>query len=283
MRGRIALFVVLAVVVALVAAYAGWSTNTPRAVADPTATPSDASVGATGHGGSGSGGSGSSGGVTPGSPPKTPRNTPPKVQLPVACSSEPAAKLASYVTQEDEVPVSDEAPTDPAGEPVPDEAPTDPAEEPVPAADPLRLGPVATTPSDDTVLTSISDDRRALTTAFSAMEVQIWNGTECDLTKSMTMTLPLVGEAKREKLKFYAQGYAFAQGATARLTLRHNGRDKLVKNYPSGTDGSFVEILELPGTSGVTHQMSAVIEVHHAPGAKGDAYLNILAIDVGID
>ena len=99
----------------------------------------------------------------------------------------------------------------------------------------------------------------------------------------MAMTLPLVGEAKGETLKFYAQGYAFAQGATARLTLRHNGRDKLVKNYPSGTDGSFVEILELPGTSGVTHQMSAVIEVHHAPGAKGDAYLNILAIDVGID
>ena len=160
MRGRIALFVVLAVVVALVAAYSGWSTNTPRAVADPTATPSDASVGATGHGGSGSGVSGSSGGAPGVKPPKTPPKTPPKVQLPVACSSEPAAKLASYVTQE-------------AEEPVTDEAPTDPAEEPVTAADPLRLGPVATTPSDDTVLTSIADDRRALTTAFSAMEVQI--------------------------------------------------------------------------------------------------------------
>ena len=45
MRGRIVLFIVLAVVVALVGVYVGWSTNTPQAIGQPTtATPPDAPV-----------------------------------------------------------------------------------------------------------------------------------------------------------------------------------------------------------------------------------------------
>jgi hypothetical protein len=56
MRSRIVVFVVLAVVTALVGVYVGWSTNTPKAVGEPaTATPANWSVGATQRRGSGSG------------------------------------------------------------------------------------------------------------------------------------------------------------------------------------------------------------------------------------
>jgi hypothetical protein len=56
MKSRIILFVVLAVVTALVGVYAGWSTNTPKAVGEPlTATPADSSVGPTQRRGSSSG------------------------------------------------------------------------------------------------------------------------------------------------------------------------------------------------------------------------------------
>ena len=56
MRSRTVLFITLAVVLALVGVYVGWSTNTPEAVGEQaTATPADASVGSTQHRGSGSG------------------------------------------------------------------------------------------------------------------------------------------------------------------------------------------------------------------------------------
>jgi hypothetical protein len=48
MRGRIVLFVILAIVTALVGVYLGWSTTTPKAVGEPaTATPADSPVGPT--------------------------------------------------------------------------------------------------------------------------------------------------------------------------------------------------------------------------------------------
>jgi hypothetical protein len=79
MRGRIVLFVVLAVVAALVGVYVGWSTNTPKAVGEPaTATPADSSVGSTQRRGFGSGPARS---PTASSQPKA---TPPKATPPAS-------------------------------------------------------------------------------------------------------------------------------------------------------------------------------------------------------
>jgi hypothetical protein len=304
MRGRIALFVVLAVVVALVAAYVGWSTNTPKAVADPTATPSDSSVDATEHRAPGSGRSGSSGGAPGIKPPKTPPKTPPKGQPPEACSPEATAKLAAHATQPDEATAklaayvtepeeepaqseeepaqSDQEPAQPDQEPATDAAPTDSAPESVTTDDTLHLGPVTPEGDHEHVSVSVSDDREALTAVFDNLEVQVWQGTECDLTKSFDMTLPVVGTAKGETLKFYVQGYAFASHASARLTIKHHGRRLYVRDFPDGTDESYLANLELPAFPGATYQLSTVIEVHHTPGGKGDAYLNVSAIDANI-
>jgi hypothetical protein len=325
MRGRIALFVVLAVVVALVAAYVGWSTNTPKAVADPTATPSDSSVDATEHRAPGSGRSGSSGGAPGIKPPKTPPKTPPKGQPPEACSPEATAKLAAHATQPDEATAKlaayvtepeeepaqseeepaqpdqepaqpdqepaqpdqepaqpDQEPAQPDQEPATDAAPTDSAPESVTTDDTLHLGPVTPEGDHEHVSVSVSDDREALTAVFDNLEVQVWQGTECDLTKSFDMTLPVVGTAKGETLKFYVQGYAFASHASARLTIKHHGRRLYVRDFPDGTDESYLANLELPAFPGATYQLSTVIEVHHTPGGKGDAYLNVSAIDANI-
>ena len=286
MRGRIAVFVVLAVVVALVAAYVGWSTNPPKAVADPT-TPSDSSVEATEHRAPGSGQSDPSGGAPGVKPPKTP----PKGQPPEACSPDEAtAKLAAYVTESEEEPTQpeeepsqpDEEPTQPHEETATDAAPTDPAPESVPADDTLHLGPVTPEGDHEHVTVSVSDDREALTAEFDNLEVQVWQGTECDLTKSFDMTLPVVGTAKGETLKFYVQGYAFVSHASARLTIKHHGRRLYVRDFPDGTDESYLANVELPASPGATYQLSTVIEVHHTPGGKGDAYLNVSAIDANI-
>ena len=45
MRGRIVLFIVLAVAIALVGVYVGWSTNTPKAIGEPSTPISSHSVG----------------------------------------------------------------------------------------------------------------------------------------------------------------------------------------------------------------------------------------------
>src|SRR5215216_3354752 len=67
MRGRIVLFVALTAVTALVAAYLGFSTGTPRAAGEPSGTnPSAPSKGATHHKASGS------------TPATRPASTPPK-------------------------------------------------------------------------------------------------------------------------------------------------------------------------------------------------------------
>ena len=250
MRGRIVLFVVLAVVMALVGVYVGWSTNTPRAVGEPaTATPADSSVGPTQRRGSGSG------------PARSPAAPSPKARSPKA-----PAKPG------DTAPPSGQKPATP------------PASQPQPNTDPVRFGKVTITPSDNTVRTDIAPARRALTSGFLGREVQVSPGsTEPDATRSFAMTLPLTDGAKGETLTVLVQGYAFSEvGTSGRLTLRLNGLVK-VRDFPAGSDKSYVQTLRLPAIPATTYRLSGVIEVHQDPGSNGTALLNILSVDVGIN
>jgi hypothetical protein len=122
--------------------------------------------------------------------------------------------------------------------------------------------------------TDIADDRRALTTTFSDLEVTVGNGevTEPDATRSFSMTLPLTDGAKGETLRVHAQGFAFTQdGATARLTLRGGGR-VTVKDIPTGSELDLLQTLELPASPATTYQLSADIELHQRHGTVGDGY-----------
>jgi hypothetical protein len=250
MRGRIVLFVVLAVVIALVGVYAGRSTNTPKAVGEPsTATPSDSSVGSTQR--------------------RAPRSAPSR--SPTA-SSQKAGSPKSPVKPVDTATTSGHKPG------------TLPASQPQPRTDPVRFGKVTTKPSNNTTTLDVSSDGRALTTVFSDREVQVGNGevTEGDATRSFAMTLPLTDGAKGETLWVHAQGYALAdEGASARLTLRLNGQVK-VEDFPAGWDDDFLRTLQLPATPATTYQLSGVIEVHQDPGTNGTAYLDVLSIDAEI-
>ena len=133
--------------------------------------------------------------------------------------------------------------------------------------------------------TSISPDRQALTTTFDDLQVEVGNGkvTDCDATRSYTMTIPLTGGGHVAALRFHVQGYAFvAKGVTARLTVRGNGR-RTTRDFPVGTDDSFLQTVELPATPGTTYRLSTVVELHQDPGTYRTAgYLNVLSIDVGI-
>jgi hypothetical protein len=246
MRSRTVLVVALAAVMALGGVYIGWSTSSPKAAADPTATPPPARPARE----AGSGPSRSPAGHVPNAPPQQsnpPKGTPPKGTPPKG--------------------------TPPAAPP--------PAQEPHHTG-PVRFGQLTTAgrPND----TDVSPDRRGLTTAFEDFEVVLdQKSTEPDATKSFSMTLPLTDGAEGETLTVQALGFAFIDdGATARLTLK-GGRRTIIKGFAPGSDESFVETLELPATPGRTYQLSAVIEIHRDADTEGQGYLNVAALNIGIN
>jgi hypothetical protein len=283
MRGRTVLFVVLAVATALVAAYLGWSTGTPKAAGNPSAP----SKGVTHHEASGSApaarSSASKGSATKTSPPKAspPKASPPKVSPPKATPKgclTADAKPAAYVTPADEEPA-----TGTGNEPATDQA-SDAAAQAAEGDDEVHFGPMAEG-SHGHVDTSIAPDRQALTTGFDNLEVEVGNGklTNCDATRSYTMTIPLTGGGHRSVLRFHVQGFAFvAKGVAARLTVRGNGRTT-ARDFPAGTDDSFLQTVELPATPGITYRLETVVQLHQDPDTYRTAgYLNVAAIDVEI-
>jgi hypothetical protein len=276
MRGRIVLFVALAVVTALVAAYLGFSTGTPRAAGEPSGTnPSAPSKGATHHKASGSTpatrpastppkGSTTKATAPTASTSKAP-TTKPKPSPPQACLTDDA-KPAAFVTATDE------------------EAATDGATQAAEGDDEVRFGPGMAEGSHAHFDTDIAPDRQALTTAFDDFQVEVGNGkvTDCDVTRSYTMTIPLVGGGHRSVLRFHVQGFAYVdKGVTARLTVRGNGRTT-TRDFPAGTDDSFLQTMELPATPGTTYRLETVVELHQDPGIVTAGYLNVAAIDVEI-
>jgi hypothetical protein len=304
MKSRIVFIVVLAAVIALVGGCAGWSTNAPEAVGEaPTVTSADERAGAELD-------------VRPktsphkGSPPK---GSPPKGSRPKACSPTAVAQLVQLVAyttplgqeaetepasppQEGADPSSDTTPAgeeletnpapppqegaDPSSDTTPagEEAGTEPAP-PQEGADPVRFGAVAATPSDGS-LTDIADDGRAFTTGFWDRNVAV-DGTksQCDPTRSFSVTLPLTDGAKGETLRVYVLGYGIAsKGARARLTLRLNGQVK-VKEFRAGSDEEFLMTLELPASPATTYQLSGVLEAHRDPSTGGTAILQVSSIE----
>ena len=270
MRSRIVLFLVLALAVALVAVYLGWSTSTPKATGEPsTAMTAGALVGAAHKPTSGSGpvrspaASSQQTGQNMGSP----KAAPPKAALPK--TPPPKASTPNVGTPKT---CSSAAPQPPVSTTVSDPPP--------PAAAQVHFGQVSITSFDDSAELSISPDYQALTTTFANFVIEMAKGKgACDVTRSLSMTLPVTGPAQAGRLGFAVGGYAFvAQGATARVTLRGNGQVK-VTTFSAGFNDSYLQTLRFPVTPGATYTVSVQLEVHQNPDTGGDAYLNMLSID----
>jgi hypothetical protein len=278
MRGRAVLFVALAVVTALVAAYLGWSTSTPRAAGQPSAGPSRA---ATHRKASGSAPAGrpasapSKGSATKASAPQQsaskastarPKPPAPKPSTPKGCLTADATP-AAFDTPSDEEPA-----TEPASQPLADDGQ-------------VHFGPGMEEGRHGSVDTSIAPDRQALTTTYDDLEVEVGNGkvTDCDATRSYAMTIPLVGSGHRSVLRFHVQGYAYVEkGVTARLTVRGNGRTT-TRDFPAGTNDTYLQTMELPATPGTSYRLETVIELHQDPAIYGaTAILNANSVDVAI-
>jgi hypothetical protein len=252
LRGRVVLLVILAVAIALVAVYVtGWSPSTPTTAAEsPTATPSG----------------------TPEAPAQQDASQPaqssgsakaaPKVSTPAATTPKAASKPGGNAAQQ------------PAAKPAPKPAP-----KPQPSTVPVRFGPIGEAGWGSE--TDVSEDGRALTTAFSDLQVGLGNEDAPDVSRSMRMTIPLTAGAEGETLAIHAQGFAFTdEHAKAQLVLRARGRT-IVQQFPAGSEEEFVRTLELPAVPGVTYELSAVLEVEPVGDSLG-AYLNIISIDAEI-
>lgn len=256
MRSRILLFVVLATTIAMLTACGGRSTNPPNADSKTsTAAPSSPSVGSNPR---------TAGGDTAPAAPSnpsvgsTPRQTPGDTQSPTPprCSPSPSVKAG--------------ATAGPSGTELPAAPP--------PSADSVRFGRV--TVSDPTADINIDPDQTTLTARFSQFEVSL--GSE-SATRTSSLVVPLTDGAQNAKLTFYASGFAFTyEGATARLTLRVNGR-KVVRDFPTGSEVEYVQRLDLPAIPASRYRLSAVVEVRQAPGCDGAAAsLSVSAIDAAI-
>jgi hypothetical protein len=246
MRSRILLPVVLATTITMLAACGGRSTSPPAAGGESsTVAPSTTSVGST-------------------------RSRTAHPALPgasTASSSNPSTKQGET--------------TLPSGP----RLGTTPPSRPQPSADPVRFGPV--TLSDSTADIAIDPGRTTLTARFSKLEVSVPNAESAapDATRSFSLVLPLTGAAPNAKLTVHASGFAFAdEGATARLTLRVNGRT-VVRNFPAGSgDVEYVQPLKLPAIQASACRLSVVLEVHQVPGSHDEktAFLSVSAIDARI-
>ena len=268
MRSRTVLFIVLVVVTAFAAAYLGVSAGAPKAAGKPpTATTASSPAGSTDNRTPGPGPARSptapsqQTGQTEqkmGSPKAAPpQAAPPQAAPPQACSSTAAAQPPAVTILSDPPP-----------------SPTDP----------MHFGQVSTTSFDDSARISMAGDYQTLTTNFSKFEIATGRGVEngsgeCDVTRSLSMTLPVTGPGQGGKLGFYVGGYAWTgQGASAQLTLRGNGQVK-VQRFPAGFDDSYVLALEFPVTPGATYTLSVELDVHQNPGTGGDADVDMLSID----
>jgi hypothetical protein len=258
MRGRIVLFVVLAVVLALAGVYVGWSTNTPKAVGEQ-ATPADVSVSSPQRRDSGSG------------PARSPTGSP-KGSAGHGSSSKDSAPNSAPKKGANHA-----GTTTPSG----NTSAQPSASEPQHRAGPVRFGPVTT--SGLSSVTDIAGDRRALTTTFSDFEVTV-DGASAEpvYTKTFSMTVPLTDGAEGETLRVHASGFTILEeGAKARIALKGGGQ-QLLKGFATGSDEEYVETLELRARPGVIYQLSFAIEINRGVGPAGNGFLNMVAIDIEI-
>jgi hypothetical protein len=149
-----------------------------------------------------------------------------------------------------------------------------------PPPGPVRFGQVTTAGQDSD--TSISDDRRALTTAFSDFQVAVDPSSEPEATKTFTMTMPLTDGAAGETLFVHAQGYAFFDGGAKGSVTLQGGGQQIIQGYATPTDEEFVQTLELPARPGVTYKLTFAIDIDQSADGQGTGYLNINPIDIEI-
>jgi hypothetical protein len=256
MRGRIVLFIVLAVATALAAAYLGASVGAPKAAGQPPPATTASS---------------------PAEPAHDRTLGPGPTRSPTGPSQQTGQTMGSPTASPPKPPPS-KAGANPGG------TATQPTAKPQPSTGPVRFGKVTTTPSGDTALLEVApSDRRALGAEFSDREVQVGPGATEPATRSFAVTLPLTDGAKGETLRVVVQGYAYAQeGAYAQLTLKLNGQAS-VRYYRSGWDDSFAEVLEAPATPATTYRLEGVLEVHQKPGTGGPAYFNVASVEASIE
>jgi hypothetical protein len=278
MRGRTVLFVVLALVTVLVAAYLGWSTSSPKAVGAPSpAAPSAPSPGATHRKASGS------------APARLPAPTPPKASAtkasaPKESASEPATPKPAAPKTSPQACVPVDAKPAASATSTDDQPGSDPGSPALADDGEVHFGPMQEG-RHGAVETSIAPDRQALTTTYDDLEVEVANGkvTDCDVTRSSTLTIPLVGSGDRSVLRLHVQGYAYVgKGVTARLTVRGNGR-ATTRDFPAGTNDTYLQTVELPATPGTTYRLETVVELHQDPATFGTAgILNAISVDAAV-
>jgi hypothetical protein len=151
-------------------------------------------------------------------------------------------------------------------------------------AGPLRFGPVTPVGGAGAAI-DIAPDRRAFTTTFSVLEVEVGNGqqTPAAVSRSFPLVVPLTGTPQQAALQFQASGFVVVdQDTTATLTVSVNGH-RSVKSWSAGTRDDFVQTVALPAAPGTDYRLTVALELRQRAGkTEATGHLNVLAIDAAI-
>ena len=149
----------------------------------------------------------------------------------------------------------------------------------------MTFGKAATYQSEDKVQVMISDDRRALTLAFS--DLQISSGGSASAapvaTRAFAFVVPLEGDEKKVEIEFVVGGFVRTlEGATATFVCSVNGQT-VVADFPANSDQSVQQKLAFAADTPSECRLSVLL-LGGADSTKkaSETFANVLTIDAEI-
>jgi hypothetical protein len=149
----------------------------------------------------------------------------------------------------------------------------------------FTFGQIPTYQSDGRFELGVSDDKRALTLAFSDLLITA-GGSKSSAplsTRVFSFVLPLEGDEKRVEIEFVVQGFILAlEGATATLVCSVNGQTT-VADFPGRSEQSFVQKLQFAAEAPSEFRLCVFLLLgRDSRNANAEAHLNVTSIDAEI-
>jgi len=139
--------------------------------------------------------------------------------------------------------------------------------------------------SDESIVLSVSDDKRALTLIFSDLQTAVEGSKSLApvSTRIFSLVLPLKGEEKRVEIEFFVSGYIFVpEGATASVVFSVNGQTA-VADFTGESDKEFLQELKFAAETPSECRLCVFLLLgRDSRNADVQAYLNVSAIDAEI-
>lgn len=149
----------------------------------------------------------------------------------------------------------------------------------------LKFGQISEKQGDVQFALDVSPDRRAVTFAFSDLEIQVGGGKSpsASTVRVASLVLPLEGDDERAEIEFIAQGgFVTQEGTTATVVCSVNGQTA-VTDVPDARDDTFVQRLTFAAKKPSDCRLTVFLLLgRDSRYAGAEAHLNVTSMDVEI-